>query len=61
VLLVDGRMMGVWRQEVARGSVDGEIEPFGRLRKGARAAAEAEAQRLATFLDGELRLSWATP
>jgi hypothetical protein len=61
VLLVDGRMMGVWRHEVGRGSVDVEIEPFGRLRKGARAAAEAEAQRLATFLDGELRLSWATP
>jgi hypothetical protein len=61
VLLVDGRMRGVWRHEVARGSVDVEIEPFGRLRKGARAAAEAEAQRLATFLDGELRLSWATP
>jgi Winged helix DNA-binding domain len=61
VLLVDGRMMGVWRHEVAHGSVDVEIEPFGRLRKGARAAAEAEAQRLATFLDGELRLSWATP
>jgi hypothetical protein len=61
VLLVDGRLMGVWRHEVGRGSVDVEIEPFGRLRKGARAAAEAEAQRLATFLDGELRLSWATP
>jgi hypothetical protein len=38
-----------------------EIEPFGRLGNGVRAAAEAEAQRLAAFLDGELDLSWTTP
>ena len=61
VLLVDGRMEGVWRHEAKRGAVAVEIEPFGRLGKGVRAAAEAEAQRLAAFLDGELILSWTTP
>ncbi len=61
VLLVDGRMEGVWRHEAKGGSVAVEIEPFGRLGKGVRAAAEAEAQRLATFLEGELALSWTTP
>jgi hypothetical protein len=38
-----------------------EIEPFGRVAKGVRAAAEAEAQRLAAFLGGELDLAWTTP
>ena len=61
VLLVDGRMKGVWRHEAKRGTIDVEIEPFGRLRRGARAAAEAEAERLAAFLGGDLSLSWTTP
>jgi hypothetical protein len=61
VLLVDGRMEGVWRHEAKGGAVAVEIEPFGRLGKGVRAAAEAEAHRLAAFLDGELAVSWTTP
>lgn len=42
-------------------ATSGSAAPGMALPKGARAAAEAEAQRLATFLDGELELSWATP
>ena len=38
-----------------------EIEPFGRTPKWARAQAEAEAERLAGFLGGELALTWARP
>ena len=34
-----------------------EVEPFGRLPVWARAQLEAEAERLADFLDGELELS----
>jgi hypothetical protein len=61
VLLVDGRTAGVWRHETRAGSVTVEIEPFGRVAKGVRAAAEAEAQRLAAVLGGELDLAWTTP
>jgi Winged helix DNA-binding domain len=43
---VDGEVAGAWRYE------DGRIalEPFGRLRSGARAELEAEAERLAAFM-----------
>ena len=36
-----------------------EIEPFGRVPSRVRAAAEAEAERLAAFLGGELELAYA--
>jgi hypothetical protein len=58
VLLVDGRMAGVWKQERRPGRVVVRIEPFGALPKWARAKAEAEAARLAGFLEGELDLGW---
>jgi phosphomannomutase len=38
-----------------------DIEPSGRVANGVPAAAEAEAQRLAAFLGGELDLAWTTP
>jgi hypothetical protein len=50
VLVVDGVMAGVWAHEVARGPLEVEIEPFGRVAKAVRAAAEAEAAALAEFL-----------
>ncbi len=60
VLLVGGRMAGVWRHERRSGRLAVEIEPFAELDGAARAAAEAEAARLAGFLsDGELELRWA--
>jgi hypothetical protein len=59
VLLVEGRMAGVWRSERKSRRVVVEIEPFKRVTKAVRAEAESEAERLATFLDGELALTWA--
>jgi hypothetical protein len=59
VLLVGGRMDGTWRHERKGRRVEVAIEPFGRLAKGVRPAAEAEAERLAAFLGGELALTWA--
>jgi hypothetical protein len=59
VLLVGGRMDGIWRHERKGRRVEVTIEPFGRLAKGARPAAEAEAERLADFLGAELILTWA--
>jgi Winged helix DNA-binding domain len=59
VLLVDGVMAGVWSHERRGAAVAVEIEPFGKLPKAVRGAAEAEASALAAFLDGPLELTWA--
>ena len=60
VLLVDGRFAGVWRHERDGDAVRVGIEPFAPLPDDVRAAAEAEAQRLAGFLGGSLELHWTT-
>jgi hypothetical protein len=59
VLVVDGRIEGVWRHERKGGRVTVVVEPFGDVAEHVRASAEAQAQRLAAFLGGELELSWA--
>jgi hypothetical protein len=56
VLLVDGRIAGVWSQERAGDRLVVEIERFGRLSRAARAGAEAEAEALAGFLGSKLEL-----
>jgi hypothetical protein len=61
VLLVDGRMAGVWRHERKGRRLAVAIEPFGKLHAWARRGAEAEAERLAAFLGGELELAWTRP
>jgi uncharacterized protein YcaQ len=58
VLLVNGRMDGVWRHERKGKRLLVTIEPFGKPPKWARTQAEAEAERLAGFLGGALALSW---
>ncbi len=58
VLLVDGRMAGVWSHERKGDRVAVEVEPFGRLGRAEKAAAEGEAQALAAFFGGELQLRW---
>jgi hypothetical protein len=57
VLLVNGRMMGTWKYEQNERSVSVEVEPFTALPRWTRAHIEAEAERLATFLDGNLKLT----
>ena len=59
VLLVDGRMDGVWKHERKGKRLVVAIEPFGKLPKWARAEAEADAERLAGFMGGALELSWS--
>lgn len=61
VLLVDGRIEGVWGYEhkQAGGRLKVAIEPFGELPGTVRDGAEVEAQRLAAFFEGELTLEWA--
>jgi uncharacterized protein YcaQ len=59
VLLVNGRMDGVWKHEKKGKRLTVTIEPFRKLPKWARKEAEAEAERLRAFLGGELELSWS--
>jgi hypothetical protein len=59
VLLVNGRMEGVWRHERKGRRLIVEVEPFGRLPKWAQAQIEREARRLSDFLGGELAVGWA--
>ncbi|HSK37480.1 MAG TPA: crosslink repair DNA glycosylase YcaQ family protein, partial [Actinomycetota bacterium] len=60
VLLVGGRMEGVWTQEVKGRRVQVTIEPFaGPVPARVRRAAEAEAERLAGVAGGQLELRWA--
>jgi hypothetical protein len=58
VLLVNGRMDGVWRHERKGKRLLVEIEPFGKLPKWARTEVEAEAERLADFMGGALEVGW---
>jgi Winged helix DNA-binding domain len=60
VLLVGGRMDGVWRQETKGRRLQITIEPFaGPPPARVRRAAEAEAERLAAWSGGQLELRWA--
>jgi uncharacterized protein YcaQ len=62
VLCVNGRLEGVWRHERKGKRLEVEIRPFtGRTTKRVRAAAEAEAERLAEFMGGELAVRWTDP
>ena len=48
--LVDGRVAGLWWTRATHGGPEIELEPFGPLATGARAALEAEGAALAAFL-----------
>jgi uncharacterized protein YcaQ len=61
VLLVDGRMEGVWRHERKGGRLIVEIEPFAEQPGWVRRGAEEEAERLARFLGVELEFIWSNP
>jgi hypothetical protein len=61
VLLVDGRMDGIWRHERKGSRLLVQIEPFVALPTWARECAEEEAERLAAFIGRRLELSWAAP
>lgn len=58
VILVDGRMDGIWRHERKGGRLLVRMDPFVNLPGWAREAAEAEAERLATFMNRRLELTW---
>ncbi len=53
-MLVNGQMVGVWKHVRKGRRLFATIEPFGTLPRWAATQAEAEAERLAAFLDCEL-------
>jgi Winged helix DNA-binding domain len=59
VLLVDGRMEGLWRHERKGDRLIVEIEPFAEQPEWVRRATEEEGERLARFLGGELEFRWS--
>jgi uncharacterized protein YcaQ len=58
VLAVDGRIEGVWSHSAASKRVSVTIEPFMRQPAWVRKGAEAEGERLATYLGGALTFDW---
>ena len=58
VLLVNGRMHGTWRHTVKGSRVEVVVQPFITAPTWVRRAAALEAERLAQFLGGTLRLTW---
>jgi len=58
VVLVDGRMDGVWRHERKGDQLVVEVEPFVDLSPQARRGVGQEAEQLAAYLGGSLELKW---
>ena len=58
VLLDGGRIVGTWTQQPTGGRLAIEITPFGRLRRGVKAAAETEAARWATYAATSAHVTW---
>ena len=59
VLLVDGVMAGVWRHERKGRRLEVTVEPFRKVSRAVRTAAEGEAERLAAYLGGDLSFNCA--
>jgi hypothetical protein len=59
VLLVNGHMAGVWKHERQGKMLSVQIEPFAKLPRWTRTHIAAEAERLAGFLGGDLKLTIA--
>jgi Winged helix DNA-binding domain len=59
VLLINGRMDGVWRHERKGKKLLVSIEPFGKIPAWAKKKATQEVERLEAYLGGTLSLTWA--
>lgn len=61
VVEVDGRMVGTWRHQRRGSRLTVEVAPFAKPDRALRDGVNAEAARLATYLDGGLDLAWSAP
>ncbi|WP_157181396.1 winged helix DNA-binding domain-containing protein [Actinopolymorpha alba] len=60
VLLINGRIEGVWKHQRTGRKLSVEIEPFGTLPRWTRRPIEVEAERLAIFFGCDLQLTLTT-
>jgi hypothetical protein len=58
VVLVDGRMDGIWKLETKSTTANVSVEPFVPFPAKTRKAVEREAERLSGYLGKTLRLDW---
>lgn len=61
VLLINGRMDGVWSHQRKGSRVLVTVEPFVKVPVWAKRQAEDEAERLAEYLGGSLEVTWKPP
>jgi hypothetical protein len=59
VVLIDGAIAGVWSHKLQNRKLRVEVEPFGKLSKGARSGIGREAGHLARFFGRSLELGFA--
>jgi hypothetical protein len=61
VVLVDGRVAGIWQHERTGGRIGLTVQPFGRLNASLRRGIAEEADRLGGFLGSPATVSFAAP
>jgi hypothetical protein len=59
VLLIDGRVAGVWKHEHTRGRTEVTVTPFSKLSAAHRKAIGGQAERLGSFLDAPARVTFS--
>jgi hypothetical protein len=59
IVVVDGRVVGVWSHDVRKGRVLVTIDPFAPLKPKPRRAVEAAAEVYGRLLDGPVEVAWA--
>lgn len=60
VVLVDGKVAGVWSHERVDQGVSVSVEPFGKLLAASRREVAEEADRLGAFLGAPARVTWGS-
>ena len=58
VVLIDGRIAGVWSHRQRGKTLHVSVEPFGRLSRSHRAAIEEHAESIAEFIESSLELAY---
>jgi hypothetical protein len=58
VVLVGGRIVGVWEYEKKRSQIAVKVELFDKPTKAVKKGIEAEAQRIGSFLNGDVQVTY---
>ena len=60
VVMLDGRVAGIWKQRKTKDDIQVSIEPFRDIGKGERDAVESAARRYGLYLNTTVTLQWST-